>query len=127
MRRGEAAGAGEPLALARRRGPKVRSRRCRSIRAASLCCRGAPPGRGGVSGGDAEFCAGTVDGFADGWLALPGGQGCVEFGHVVHGPAGLDAGEDVDAAVAEFEAVVEVAGLEVGGGDDREGACRRSG
>ncbi|MBT2369374.1 hypothetical protein J7E88_29785 [Streptomyces sp. ISL-10] len=39
---------------------------------------------------------------------------------VVLGPGGLDAGEDVDGPVAQFEALVEVAGLEVGDPHDRE-------
>jgi hypothetical protein len=34
--------------------------------------------------------------------------------------AGLDSGEDVDAPVAEFEAVVAVVGLEAGGSGDGE-------
>lgn len=49
-----------------------------------------------------------------------GGEGGVELAYVVLGTGGLDAGEDVDGAVAEFEAVIEVAGLEVGGCDDGE-------
>lgn len=44
-----------------------------------------------------------------------GGEGRVELGDVVLGAGGLDAGEDVDGPVAEFEAMAEGAGLEMGG------------
>ena len=43
-----------------------------------------------------------------GRLAPPGGEGRVEIGDVVLGAGGLDAGEDVDGPVAEFEASVKI-------------------
>lgn len=61
-----------------------------------------------------------MDELADGRLAPPRGKGGIELADVVLRPARLDTSEDVDAAVAELEAVVEVAGLQVGGPDDGE-------
>ncbi|MGH3802998.1 MAG: hypothetical protein ACRDTD_23280, partial [Pseudonocardiaceae bacterium] len=52
------------------------------------------------SGRDLEFGAGPVDELADGGFAAPGGEGVIELADIVLGPARLDAGEDVDGAVA---------------------------
>ncbi|GAB2470930.1 hypothetical protein GCM10027162_77890 [Streptomyces incanus] len=51
-----------------------------------------------------------MDELADGLLATPEGQDRVELADVLLGPAGLDAGEEVDGPVAENDAVAEVAG-----------------
>lgn len=49
-----------------------------------------------------------------------------ELGDVILCPGVLASRENVDAAMVEFEAMVEVAGLEVGG-PTTAGACQRSG
>ncbi|GHE39646.1 hypothetical protein GCM10018771_20220 [Streptomyces cellulosae] len=56
------------------------------------------------SSGDAELLAG--DGFADGRLAPPVGEGVIELADVVFGLARLDAGEDVDGPVADSASAV---------------------